>query len=106
MKNICAGLAFMLTQTATLALAQDIAPEGAVACVSHEKMSEFLDARDNNDRDQLAELFKGECRHLDGSPYTVIEDRNGSLKILVFRKADDWESAEAYYTLDEFLQID
>jgi hypothetical protein len=106
MKNICSSLVLMLALTATTAFAQDIAPEGAVACVSRPKLAEFVDARDNNDRNQLAELLKGDCRALEGSEYSIIEDRNGSMKILVFRKPGDWESAQAYFTLDELLQID
>jgi len=106
MKNICFSLILAATLTVTTASAQDIAPEGAVACVSRQKLAEFVDARDNNDRDQLAELFKGDCRALEGSEYSIIEDRNGSMKILVFRKPGDWESAQAYFTLDEILQID
>ena len=106
MKNICSGLVLTLMLSASAAFAQDIAPAGAVACVSRQKLAEFVDARDNNDRDQLAELFKGDCRALEGAEYSVIEDRNGSMKILVFRRPGDWESAQAYFTLDEILQID
>src|ERR1700722_15639443 len=106
MKNICSSLAVALALTASAAFAQDIAPEGAVACISRPKLAEFVDARDNHDRELVAELLKGDCRHLEGSPYTVVEDRNGSMKILVFRKTDDWESVQAYFTLDELLQID
>jgi hypothetical protein len=106
MKNICSGLVLALTLAATTAFAQDIAPEGAVACISRQKLAEFVDARDSNDRNQLAELFKGDCRALEGSEYSIVEDRNGSMKILVFRKPGDWESAQAYFTLDELLQVD
>jgi hypothetical protein len=106
MKNICSGLVLASMLTATTAFAQDIAPEGAVACVSRQKLADYVDARDGNDREQLAELFKGDCRALEGAQYSIIEDRNGSMKILVFRKPGDWESAQAYFTLDELLQID
>ena len=106
MKNICSSLVLGLTLAATTAFAQDIAPEGAVACISRQKLAEFVDAQDSNNRNQLAELFKGDCRALEGSEYSIVEDRNGSMKILVFRKPGDWESAQAYFTLDELLQID
>ena len=106
MKRICSGLAFALMLIAGTAFSQDFAPEGAVACISREKLAEFVDARDSNDRNLVAELLKGECRTLEGHQYSIIEDRNGSMKILVFRKSGDWESAEAFFTLDELLQID
>ncbi len=106
MKNICSSLVLALMLVGTTAFAQDIAPEGAVACISRQKLAEYVDARDGNDRTQIAELFKGDCRALEGASYSVIEDRNGSMKILVFRKPGDWESAQAYFTLDELLQID
>ena len=104
--RLATTITLALTLLGTTAFAQDIAPEGAVACISRQKLAEYVDARDGNDRTQVAELFKGDCRALDGASYSVIEDRNGSMKILVFRKSGDWESAEAFFTLDELLQID
>jgi hypothetical protein len=106
MKSILPSLALLVSLIAAPAFAQDIAPEGAVACISRPKLAQFVEARDNKDRDLLAELLKGDCRQLEGQQYSVIEDRNGSMKILVFRKPGNWESAEAYFTLDELLQID
>lgn len=105
MKNFGAGLALLLMLIGQAAFAQAKAPNGAVGCVSQDGLMKFIDAKESNDRATLAGLLNGECRPLDGKEYSVIEDRNGSLKILVLSKPDDWESAQVFYTLDEILQL-
>ena len=88
---------------ASFALAQTLDPAAAVGCVSEKGLWQFLDARDANDSDAVRQLFKGECRALNASEYSVVEDRNGTVKVLVFKKPGDWESAETLFTLDEML---
>jgi hypothetical protein len=88
---------------ASFALAQTLDPTAAVGCVSEKGLWQFLDARDASDPAAVRQLFKGECRALNAIEYSVVEDRNGTVKILVFKKPGDWESAETLYTLDEML---
>jgi hypothetical protein len=79
------------------------APDAAVACISAGSLFSFLDARDGNDADKMRQLLKGDCRALGNATYALVTDRNGTAKILVFKKPGDWESAVTLYTLDEML---
>jgi len=103
--NSCLALALVsgMALGAPLAVAETIGPTGAVACISGKQLWRFLDARDTNDSEAVRQLLKGECRTLDAIEYSVVEDRNGTVKILAFKKPGDWESAETLYTLDEML---
>ncbi|HEX3499831.1 MAG TPA: hypothetical protein VHT04_10960 [Stellaceae bacterium] len=69
-------------------------------------MWSFLDARDGNDADTMRRLLQGECRTLGSATYSFVTSRNGTARILVFKKPGDWESAETMYTLDEMLGPD
>jgi hypothetical protein len=80
-----------------------IAPDSTVACISEGRLWSFLDARDGNDADKMRQLLKGECRALGSATYSLVTSRNGTAKILVFKKPGDWESAATMYTLDEML---
>jgi len=82
------------------------APDAAVACVSEGQLWSFLDARDGSDSDKMRRLLQGDCRRLGNATYSFVTSRNGTAKILVFRKPGDWESAETMYTLDEMLGPD
>ena len=102
---------FALVAMVTLALfsppvAAQIAPDATVACLSEGRLWSFLDARDANDADKMRQLLKGDCRLLGSAHYSLVTSRNGTAKILVFRKPGDWESAETMYTLDEMLGPD
>jgi hypothetical protein len=83
-----------------------MAPDAAVACVSEGKLWSFLDARDGKDTDKERRLLQGDCRALGNAAYSFVTSRNGTAKILVFKKPGDWESAETLYTLDEMLGPD
>ena len=83
-----------------------VVPDAAVACVSEGQLWSFLDARDGNDSDKMRRLLQGDCRALGNVTYSFVTSRNGTAKILVFRKPGDWESAETMYTLDEMLGPD
>ena len=76
---------------------------GAVGCISEKGLWRFLDARDADDSAAVRQLLMGECRALGAREYSVVEDRNGTMKILVFKKSGDWESAVTLYTLEEML---
>src|SRR5471030_340885 len=80
-----------------------IAPDSAIACISPGRLFSFLDARDGNDADKMRQLLKGDCRALGSATYSLVTNRNGTAKILVFRRPGDWESAVPMYTLDEML---
>jgi len=99
------GAALALAPMSPRAEAQ-LAPDAPVACVSEGKLWSFLDARDGNDADKLRRLLQGDCRVLENATYSFVTSRNGTAKILVFRKPGDWESAETMYTLDEMLGPD
>ena len=101
------ALAFAFTLLAAAsASAQDIAPQGAVACVTVGHVWGYADAVDRQDQEHQRKLLEGKCRVIEGKPYALLEEHNGTAKILVFRKPDDWETAEVFYTLDEALQLD
>jgi hypothetical protein len=97
------GLPAMAQGTTT---PQTIAPPGAVACVSARSILHYSDAVDSGDRKVAQQLLAGQCRPLDGSLYQLLEEHNGTTKILVFKKRDDWETAEVYYSLAEMLQLE
>jgi hypothetical protein len=92
--------------TASPASAQNIAPQGAVACVTMAHVWSYADAVDRQDREHQRKLLQGECRMVEGRPFALLEEHNGTAKILVFRKPDDWETAEVFYALDEMLQAE
>jgi hypothetical protein len=103
------GAAFALVVTVLAlqpAAAQDIAPAGAVACITSHHLWNYADAVDRHDREHQRKLMDGECRNVEGKPYALLEEHNGTAKILLFRKPDDWETAEVFYTLDEMLQLE
>jgi hypothetical protein len=105
MSRIALSLLLLLS-TALPALAQDreaVAPKGAVACVSAERLWAFLDARESDEEEAQRQLDEGACRTLSGASYSLVEARNGVSKILVFRSSGAWESARTLYTLDEML---
>jgi hypothetical protein len=85
--------------------AQVVAAPEMVACVSPDSLWNILDAKDVNDVEALRQLQR-ECRVLRNATYSLVATHNGTAKILVFRKAGDWESAETLYTLDEMLGSD
>jgi len=98
---------------ATLALAllsprveAQTAPDAAIACVSEGELWAFLDARDGKDTGKIRRLLQGGCRVLGNATYSFVTSRNGTAKILVFKRPGDWESAETMYTLDEMLGSD
>jgi hypothetical protein len=99
------GATLALGLAAPLADAQT-APDAAVACVSEGQLWSFLDARDGNDAGKMRRLLQGDCRSLGNATYSFVTSRNGTAKILVFKKPGDWESAETMYTLDEMLGPD
>jgi hypothetical protein len=105
-RTIVAALLLVALAGGGAAAAEGVLPEGTVACLSPGALWGYLDARDNNDRLALAALFKGECRRLDGRSYQLMDDRNGTAEILVFRQAGHWETAETFYTLAEMLDIE
>lgn len=87
-----------------LAVAETTKSTAAIACVSEKALWQFLDARDAGDSEAVRQLLKGECRALNAVEYSVVAERNGTVKILVFKKPGDWESTETLYTLDEMLR--
>src|SRR5260221_14732841 len=101
--SACLALASMLAMTLSLppARAETVDSTAAIACISEKALWQFLDARDANDSESAQQLLKGECRALDAVEYSVVAERNGTVKILAFKKPGDWESAETLYTLDE-----
>lgn len=98
--------AFLALALVSLRVDAQTAPDSAIACVSEGKLWSFLDARDDKDGDAMRQLLKGECRVLGSATYSFVTSRNGTAKILVFKKPGDWESAETMYTLDEMLGPD
>jgi hypothetical protein len=82
------------------------APQTRVACISQSSLWSFLDARDVNDTDKMRRLLNGKCRVLEDAPYALVASRNGTARILVFKRPGDWESAVTLYTLDEMLGPD
>jgi hypothetical protein len=103
--SACLALASVLAMALCppFALAETIGSTGAIACISQKGLWRFLDARDLNDSEAVRQLLKGECRALNAVEYSVVADHNGTVKILVFKKPGDWETAETLYTLDEML---
>jgi hypothetical protein len=85
-------------------VAAQTAPDSAVACLSEGRLFSFLDARDGNDADKMRQLLKGDCHALGSATYALVTNRNGTAKILVFKRPGDWESAVTMYTLDEMLR--
>ena len=79
-------------------------PQTPVACVSQGSLWSFLDARDVNDTDRMRQLLNGKCRLLENASYSLVASRNGTARILVFKRPGDWESAVTLYTLDEMLR--
>lgn len=77
-----------------------------IACVSQGSLWSFLDARDVNDADKMRQLLNGKCRALGDASYFLVASRNGTAKILVFKRPGDWESTETLFTLDEMLGPD
>ena len=111
MKTVWIGAALFLITADAPAQADDpaaqaISPSGTVGCVSPGSILHYSDAVDNGDRRIVQRLLSGPCRVLDGAPYQLLEEHNGTTKILVFKKAGDWESAEVLYTLAEMLQLE
>jgi hypothetical protein len=107
------GMRVLFALGATLALAllspraeAQTALEAPVACISEVELWSFLDARDAKDSDKMRRLMQGDCRVLGNATYSFVTSRNGTAKILVFKKPGDWESAETMYTLDEMLGPD
>ena len=82
------------------------APSGTVGCVSPVSVLHYSDAVENGDGRIAQRLLNGPCRAIDGAPYELLDDHNGTVKILVFRKPGDWETAEILYTLVEMLQLE
>jgi len=82
------------------------APSGTVGCVSPVSVLHYSDAVENGDGRIAQRLLNGPCRAIDGAPYELLDDHNGTVKILVFRKPGDWETAEILYTLAEMLQLE
>ena len=103
--SACLALAAVLATTLCppIARAETVDATVAVACISEKALWQFLDARDAEDSEVVQQLLKGECRVLNAVEYSVVAERNGTVKILVFKKTGDWESAETLYTLDEML---
>jgi hypothetical protein len=103
--SVCLALASVLAMTlcAAITRAETVDATAAIACISEKALWQFLDARDANDSEGARQLLKGECRALDAVEYSVVAERNGTVKILAFKKPGDWESAETLYTLDEML---
>jgi hypothetical protein len=79
-------------------------PHAPVACISQGSLWSFLDARDVNDTDRMRQLLNGKCRLLENASYSLVASRNGTARILVFKRPGDWESAVTLYTLDEMLR--
>jgi hypothetical protein len=111
MKRLSASVALTMgiAACAGVACAMDpqeaIAPRGAIACVSEASLWHYSDARDRRDEAARQNLLNGECRDFEGKPYAVLDERNGTVKVLIFRKSDDWETAETFYTFTEMLQL-
>jgi hypothetical protein len=104
MKNIGAIVALIVAAAAPhSASAQTVAPQGAVACVSPIGVLDYSDAKESQNRENLRELLKGECRMFGGKTFTLLEEHNGIAKVLIFNKADDPETARVYYALGEIL---
>jgi hypothetical protein len=103
--SACLALALVLAMTLCppIARAETVDATAAIACISERALWQFLDARDANDSEGAQQLLKGECRALNAVEYSVVAERNGTVKILVFKRTGDWESAETLYTLDEML---
>jgi hypothetical protein len=102
---------FALGATVALALLAprveaQTAADAPIACVSEGELWSFLDARDGKDADKMRRLLQGDCRILGNETYSFVTSRNGTAKILVFKRPGDWESAETMYTLDEMLGPD
>jgi len=106
MKTSWAILTLTVLASTRLAAAESVAPSGAVACISTTSMLHYADAAESGDRAKLKRLLNGECRMLEGKPYALLEEHNGTVKIAVFRKSNDWETAEVFYTLEEMLQLE
>jgi hypothetical protein len=110
MKTACAHLAsflgLVLALIALPAFAQTVVPPGMVACTSPSSLESFLDASDVKDAEAMRQLLRRECRVLRNLTYSLVATHNGTAKILVFKRAGDWESAETLYTLDEMLGTD
>jgi hypothetical protein len=83
-----------------------VTPKTPVACVSQGSLWLFLDARDANDAEKMRQLLNGKCRVLENAPYALVASRNGTARILLFKRPGDWESAVTLYTLDEMLGPD
>ena len=79
-------------------------PHTPIGCISQGSLWSFLDARDVNDTDKMRQLLGGKCRVLENAPYSLVASRNGTARILVFKRPGDWESAVTLYTLDEMLR--
>jgi hypothetical protein len=103
--SACLALAAVLDMAlcSPIARAETVDSTATIACISEKALWQFLDARDANDSEGARQLLKRECRVLNAVEYSVVAERNGTLKILVFKKTGDWESAETLYTLDEML---
>jgi len=67
------------------------APSGTVGCVSPVSVLHYSDAVENGDGRIAQRLLNGPCRAIDGAPYELLDDHNGTVKILVFKKPGDWE---------------
>jgi hypothetical protein len=97
-------IAMLALGLASSRVAAQMAPDSAVACISEGRLFSFLDARDGNDAGKMKQLLKGDCRALGSATYALVTNRNGTAKILVFKRPGDWESAVTMYTLDELLR--